>query len=344
MRYGSTELEGFDKKVWSKEGYNSFGLKVGQWTDDASMGLCIAESLIACKGFNAHDLRLRFLNWWELGYCNAFGKDTGRKSSVGLGGNISLSFSEFTKNKTEYTTAGDKYTSGNGSIMRMSAVPVFFHDDIEKAMEFSSKQSKTTHQGDEASECCRLMTFLIVNSFQSKEFSKQQVLDFCSSFQSNFYSIKCLANSLQEERTPENEKLKLEDRNWNWKDDNFKFSPNRSVQQPGYIGSYCMDALSMSLHCIHSTNNFKDACLKAANLRGDSDSVCAVTAQLAGAIYGLRGIPKEWLQCISTWDDGLIGLRAYKLFTKNPPSSPSNNPPSSPSNNPPSSPSNDSSN
>jgi len=319
VRYGSDELKGFDVQIWKKPGYNSFGLKPGQWTDDASMGLCIAESLIACRGFNAFDLRLRFQNWWEMGYCNAFGNDEGRGgSSVGLGGNISLSLSEFKKLKTEYTTAGDKMTSGNGSVMRMSAVPVYFHDDLEKAMEFSCKQSKTTHQGDEAAECCRLMSFLMFHSFQSDKFGKE-ILDLSSNFQTEIYSVDCLANSKQEERHPSNEKLKLEDRNWNWKDPNFRFSTNRSVQQPGYIGSYCMDALSMALHCVYSTDSFESACLKCANLRGDSDSVCSVTAQIAGAVYGLRSIPKEWIQVVSQWDNLLVGLRAFKLFTKNPP-------------------------
>lgn len=52
--------------------------------------------------------------------------------------------------------------------------------------------------------------------------------------------------------------------------------------QPGYIGSYAMDGLAMALHCVWTTTNFKDALLKCANLRGDSDSVCAVVGQIAG--------------------------------------------------------------
>jgi len=203
--------------------------------------------------------------------------------------------------------------------MRACAVPIYFYDNIEKALEFSAKQSKTTHQGDEAAECCKLMTWIIVKSIEEGVNTKA-ALDFCATFQTEFYSMKCLAESKQEEPHPLNEKLKLEDRNWNWKDPNFKFSPTRARQQPGYIGSYCMDALSMALHCIYTTDNFVDACLKCANLRGDSDSVTSVTGQLAGAIYGLKGIPKDWIETVSKWDNGLIGLRAFKLFTKNPPS------------------------
>merc|ERR1712046_312110 len=53
---------------------NTFKLRRGQWTDDAAMGLCMADSLIMNRGFN-----------------NAFRNDDSRTESVGLGGNISKS-------------------------------------------------------------------------------------------------------------------------------------------------------------------------------------------------------------------------------------------------------------
>jgi len=55
--------------------------------------------------------------------------------------------------------------------------------------------------------------------------------------------------------------------------------------------------------------------LYCANMRGDSDSVCAVVGQLAGAVYGLEAIPKSWIDCVEKWDGGgTIKLRGYKLF------------------------------
>lgn len=50
----------------------SFSLLAGQWTDDASMGLCIADSLLKHPDFCPSDLKLRFFNWWTFGYNNAF--------------------------------------------------------------------------------------------------------------------------------------------------------------------------------------------------------------------------------------------------------------------------------
>ena len=45
--------------------------------------------------------------------------------------------------------------------------------------------------------------------------------------------------------------------------------------------------------------------LLAANLADDADTVAAVTGQLAGALYGLNGIPGEWLEKVA-WKDRLL--------------------------------------
>jgi len=77
------------------------------------------------------------------------------------------------------------------------------------------------------------------------------------------------------------------DRNWNWKDKNFNYSPCRYDANPTYIGSYCMDALSMAFHLIWNTKSFKECIIWGANMGGDCDSVGAIAGQMAGAIYGI---------------------------------------------------------
>ena len=76
-----------------------------------------------------------------------------------------------------------------------------------------------------------------------------------------------------------------------------------------------MDALAMALHCVHSTDTFASAVLKAANLCGDSDSVGSVCGQIAGAIYGASNIPEDWVTAVHLWDgDGSIVQRAVRLY------------------------------
>jgi len=59
-------------------------------------------------------------------------------------------------------------------------------------------------------------------------------------------------------------------------------------QYSGYIGSYCMDGLSMALHIIYHTNSFKECAIKNADIGGDCDTVGSIAGQIAGAIYGVN--------------------------------------------------------
>ena len=284
-----------------------FKLEPGQWTDDTSMGLCLADSLLVNKGeFEPRDLMHRFLLWWNCGYNNAFRFQKVSQSSCGLGGNISKSFWYYTyeKGKNPYTKAGDNKTSGNGSVMRNAAVPICFYNKINKGREIARKQSLVTHQGDEAAACCELLTFIITKLINGSEL--KEVLDkLGEDFNCDIESVNTLAKSEQE-----NDDI---NRNWNWKDKNFKYSEERAKSNPGYIGAYCMDCMAMALHVCYVTNAFDEAIIKVVNLRGDSDSVGSVVGQIAGAYYGLENIPKEWIKVVQQWDHQEIALRGYML-------------------------------
>ena len=76
----------------------------------------------------------------------------------------------------------------------------------------------------------------------------------------------------------------------------FDYSRTRALDKPGYVGSYCMDALAMALHTIWKTKSFKEVAIMNANLGGDCDTVGAIAGQIAGAMYG---IDKEMLTLYS---------------------------------------------
>lgn len=77
------------------------------------------------------------------------------------------------------------------------------------------------------------------------------------------------------------------DRNWQWKNKEWTYSETRAKQQPGYIGSYCMDGMCMALHIAYHTSSFLEAALWAVNMGGDCDTVGAVVGQIAGSMYGI---------------------------------------------------------
>ena len=284
-----------------------FELEPGQWTDDTSMGLCLADSLLVNEGyFHPRDLMHRFLLWWNNGYNNAFRFDE-NKSSCGLGGNISGSLYEYVelKGQNPYTKYGDENTSGNGSIMRNAAVPICFYKDINKGRNVAKWQSLVTHQGKEAYACCELLTFIVSKLINGEDLFNDVLNKLDKEFTCDVDSVNTLAKSEQEGDNV--------NRNWNWKDDNFKYSEERVNNNSGYIGSYCMDAMAMALHVVYTTKSFKDAIIKVVNLRGDSDSVGSVVGQIAGAYYGFKNIPIEWIKVIEKWDHQEIALRGYML-------------------------------
>ncbi|CAD7928406.1 unnamed protein product [Amoebophrya sp. A25] len=505
--------------------YNrAFQLLPGQWTDDTSMALCLADSLLesAMKqeqlqdgvldeekcghdeqlqgeesdvgvqhtgqemkmDLDGIDLRMRFLNWWHFGYNNAFGRDKARikrcgggpRQSVGLGGNIGASLREFyasplpppragasgssaqdrslpdetkvgRKELSPVTLSGDRWTSGNGSLMRLAPAAIRKWNDLEGAQQLAELQSLATHRGVEAAECSRLLAHLIVGAIAEQgsgttdeasssadnkkrnmveERKKWLLTDWISQFESEVYSVTCLANAEKETKLtvdgmapadegdyvvyaeseipvlqnlpgttesegqsccaasnpavmlahgttvlvvdvcpveiagtkdPEKKTKKKhhevpsmryfgrikkpvegyveffdaekqlqgeqnacpflvpqrvfsdekdwlsKNRDWQWRTTGgeFKYSAERARRHPDYIGSYCMDCLAMALHCVWATNSFADAVLKAANLGGDADTVCAVIGQITGALYGAKSVPGDWREKVESW-------------------------------------------
>lgn len=241
----------------------------------------------------------------------------GESCSFGLGGNIKTSFEEFYINKTSSVLEGNRDNNGNGSLMRLAPVPIAFHMNEEEGMKVASHQSFSTHNGEEASECCRLLTHLVIRLINREKFEFQIIFDsLFSTFSSNNQAVQCLANSTMEPiLLPEYRKnlnLTVQDRNWNWKDKEFDFSGTRRTLNSCYIGSYCMDALSMALHLSYHSKNAKTPILAAVNKGGDSDTVAAITGIIIGAIYGLN---EEMLElCKEIKEEFMIAMRAYKLF------------------------------
>jgi len=321
---------GMDPSLWADTSEmretNRFLLKMGQWTDDTSMALCLADSLLTHNGFHPQDLRLRFLAWLKAGYNNAFRLDSSRsqtwgsRASIGLGGTIGESLKEFTRVAADYTSTGTYRSSGNGSIMRNAPISIMYRNNLDAAMDAAWKQSKTTHLGDEAADCARLLTYVCIRAI--KEGSAKRVLASLYEFPAKLYSTKCLAESCMEERCRENEGEKLECRDWRWRSNTYRYAADRVSENPGYVGSYAMDCLAMALHSVWKTSSFEEAVLHAANTCGDADTVAAVTGQIAGSLYGISSIPQAWREAVEQWDEGDIACRAWLLFAADSPAVP----------------------
>ena len=239
-------------------GGGPFNLKPGQWTDDTSMALCLAESLLNKKGFDAADQMGRYLNWWQWGYLSS----TGECFDIGM--TVREALTRYLENGQPFAGSTDPYTAGNGSLMRLAPIVLYYFPDLDRIRRFSTDSSRTTHAAPEALECCQLLADLIRKALQGAPKQDLQSL-------------------------PET---------------TFVESKVASIAQGDYLGKskddirgsgYCVESLKAALWCFHHTDSFEAAILEAANLGDDADTTAAIVGQLAGAHYGVRAIPYGWL-------------------------------------------------
>ena len=139
-------------------GGGPFGLRPGQWTDDTSMALCLADSLLACRGFDAGDQMRRYLRWWREGYRSATGR------CFDIGNTVSDALRRFERTGDPYSGSSDPTTAGNGSLMRLAPVVLFAYPNEELALEWAGQSSRTTHATAEAVESCQLLASVLVKA------------------------------------------------------------------------------------------------------------------------------------------------------------------------------------
>jgi ADP-ribosyl-[dinitrogen reductase] hydrolase len=246
----------------------TWSLKAGQWTDDTSLALCLASSLIECDEFNPIDQMERFLKWHREGYMSSTG------NAFDIGHATLTSLEKFAATKNPYSGSIDPYTAGNGSIMRLAPVPLYYANNIMEVFEYSGESSKTTHGAIEAVDGCRYLGLLIAGVIG--EIPKEELLS------KDYLKDISLA--------PKIRKIA---------DGSFKDKSSLEIRGTGYV----VDCLEAALWAFYNHDNFKDGCLAAVNLGDDADTTGAVYGQLAGAYYGIKNIPEKWLNTIYAKED-----------------------------------------
>ena len=120
-------------------GGGPFHLKPGQWTDDTSMALCLAESLLNKNAFDAADQMGRYLNWWQWGYLSS----TGECFDIGM--TVSQALDRYQQTGEPFAGSTDPHSAGNGSLMRLVPVVLFYFPDARQIRRFAADSSRTTH-------------------------------------------------------------------------------------------------------------------------------------------------------------------------------------------------------
>eukprot|EP00928_Gymnodinium_smaydae_P100332 TRINITY_DN9820_c0_g2_i1.p1 TRINITY_DN9820_c0_g2~~TRINITY_DN9820_c0_g2_i1.p1 ORF type:complete len:503 (-),score=91.94 TRINITY_DN9820_c0_g2_i1:4-1512(-) len=324
--------QGFDLKTMRFHGeYNKFRLRRGQWTDDAAMGLCMADSLIFRRGFDGSDMRVRFWCWWNRGYNNAFRKDPSRSSSVGLGGNISKSLAALSRMRPDQKVppafeAGTE-DAGNGSLMRLTPVALFFHGaEILDLHRFARLSSYTTHPGKIAAEACAFLAHLIARALHRPP-GPVDPKAFLDEATDEYYRISGLASQSgwgydQMKWLVTSKPVRATESCWDWRRPKQNIAGTlraRGRQYNGYpvsaeyFGAFAVDGIALALWAVYHTTSFDEAVARSVNLFGDADSHGSITGQLAGALYGYSSIHPQFKAWLNAWDDHEFAVRALLL-------------------------------
>ncbi|MGB6058717.1 MAG: ADP-ribosylglycohydrolase family protein, partial [Microthrixaceae bacterium] len=120
-------------------GGGPFRLQPGQWTDDTSMAMCLAESILDTGVLDPADQLRRYVAWMKNGYWSSTG------SCFDIGGTTSSALTRFDRTGGVVDATIDQESAANGSLMRLAAVPIRWHMDLLEAAERSGESSRTTH-------------------------------------------------------------------------------------------------------------------------------------------------------------------------------------------------------
>jgi ADP-ribosyl-[dinitrogen reductase] hydrolase len=230
------------------------GLAAGEWTDDTAMAICLAESLLACGGLDQRDLLDRFVRWLRLGE-NACG---GR--AAGISPTTRVTLEEFERSG-RLDAADAARNAGNGCIMRLAPVAIFHRRDVIAARACAELQARVTHTAEEAVAAAAMLAELLVAALESGDPARVAVV-------ASRTAHPALVRVVEGGRTKQREEIS---------------SAPRAV-----------DTLEAALWCLVRADSFEAAVGEAVNLGGDTDTIGAVTGQLAGAVFGASAIPVRW--------------------------------------------------
>lgn len=246
-------------------GGGPFRLRPGEWTDDTSMALALADSLIECGAVDPTDLMNRFVRWYREGEYSPAGR------CFDIGNATRSALDAFCRTGDPLAGSVDEHSAGNGSLMRLAPAAIWGASRSEgEAAAAARLQSACTHGATACLDACEAYALILRAAIRGADFEDALV----SGRRGHATEVgPVIAGS------------------WRQKE-------RHQIESSGYV----IHSLEAALWCVERTGTFSEAVLLAANLGDDADTTAAITGQLAGAIYGKSGVPDEWLDMLA-WSE-----------------------------------------
>lgn len=244
-----------------------FAVEPGTWTDDTSLMLCVADSLIAQHGFDANDQATRFVRWWRDGYLACGGR------TYDIGNVTTMALFHYMQTGNPYSQVTSEHAAGTGAMIRMVPLGLCFATQPTALVAYATRGSLITHAAPSAVCVSQLIALMAARALFCTD--KQQLFAEawpCAPLHDAVYPV--MAGSY------------------------------RTLHPPQIINStYVVRTLESVLWSLWHHDSYRSGVLALANLGGRSGAACTTYGQIAGAWYGEAAIPVQWIHQIHRRDE-----------------------------------------
>lgn len=268
-----------EKPVETMRGFGTHCQPPGTWSDDSSLLLCTVASLATCEKFDSADLADRFVRWSADGYWTPHG------DVFDIGVATSEAISRLQSGISPEEAGGhDEYSNGNGSLMRILPIALWFQDSTPESLAvYAQRASLLTHSHPRSQMACALYCLLVralLRGMTAADAWRESVQTFTQYYQYEAYLAERLHFRMLESGT-------------------LGSRTEYDIDSSGYV----MHTLTAAVWCLLTSQSFGETVLKAVNLGGDTDTTGCVAGGLAGAHYGVQSIPADWKSVLARHGD-----------------------------------------
>lgn len=284
------KVAGTFKPITDMVGGGPFLLKPGQWTDDTSMALCIADSLLAMGHYDSFDVMERYQRWFSKGYRSSTDR------CFDIGGQVRAALFAFEREQRIPRTAERTTSAGNGAIMRLAPVVIagFEHREIREIVVTAGLSARETHYSVEAEAATEVFATLLVGALLG--WAPEHIINV--GWASTGPAFDEMAARV------------------------ISTDPDERASWESETSGYIVHGLRLAVHGLLDFPSFKDATLAIANMGGDSDTNAAIYGQLGGAYFGIEAIPASWRSTLHQGEEidalarALVDLRLKPPVTR----------------------------
>lgn len=278
------------KPITDMVGGGPFLLKPGQWTDDTSMALCLADSLLAKGHYDSFDVMERYQRWFSKGYRSSTDR------CFDIGGQVRAALFDFEHEQRVPVTAERSNRAGNGAIMRLAPVVIagFEHREIREIVVTAGLSARETHYSVEAEAATEVFAALLVGALLG--WAPEHIINV--GWASTGHAFDEMAARV------------------------ISTDPAERASWESETSGYIVHGLRLAVHGLLDFPSFKDATLAIANMGGDSDTNAAIYGQLGGAYFGIEAIPASWRSTLHQGEEidalarALVDLRLKPPVTR----------------------------